>query len=208
MVEGVHAYQDHMSTGIQSTHRLMLELTRHGYDDLGWQLLTNRTFPSWGYMIENGATTIWERWDGYVKGRGFQDPGMNSFNHWAFGAVGEWMFRNLAGINPDEQNPGYKHFVIRPRPAPSLTWVKASYDSIRGRIESQWHRDGDTFTLDALVPPNTTAMVLFPTSSPSSVREGSTPAANAREVRFVGIQDGVVAFEVGSGQYHFTAKMP
>ena len=95
LVENIRRYQDHLSTGIQTTHRVMLELTRNGRTDVGWQLLTNRTFPSWGYMIDNGATTIWERWDGYVKGRGFQDAGMNSFNHWAFGAVGEWMWRDV-----------------------------------------------------------------------------------------------------------------
>ena len=100
LVENIRRYQNHLSTGIQTTHRAMLELTRNGYTDVGWQLLTNRTFPSWLYMIDNGATTIWERWDGYVKGRGFQDAGMNSFNHWAFGAVGEWMWRHIAGLNP------------------------------------------------------------------------------------------------------------
>ncbi|MCB1128040.1 MAG: family 78 glycoside hydrolase catalytic domain, partial [Verrucomicrobiae bacterium] len=87
LVRNIQRYGGHLSTGIQTTHRAMLELTRNGYADVGWQMLTNRTFPSWRYMIDNGATTIWERWDGYVKGRGFQDAGMNSFNHWAFGAV-------------------------------------------------------------------------------------------------------------------------
>ncbi len=208
MVAGVHAYGDHISTGIQSTHRLMLELTRYGHHDLAWQLLTNRTFPSWGYMIDNGATTIWERWDGYVKGRGFQDPGMNSFNHWAFGAVGEWMFRHLAGINPDEQQPGFKHFVIRPRPTSGLNWAKASYHSVRGRIESQWDRTGNTLTLDVLVPPNTTATVYVPAAAQSSVREGRTPADRARCVRARGTQDGAAVFEVGSGRYRFVATMP
>jgi alpha-L-rhamnosidase len=205
MADGVREYHDHISTGIQSTHRLMLELTRYGYHDLAWQLLTNRTFPSWGYMIENGATTIWERWDGYVKGRGFQDPGMNSFNHWAFGAVGEWMFRNLAGINPDERNPGYKHFIIQPRPTPGLAWVKAGYDSIRGRIESQWSRDGNTLTLEVRIPPNTTATVYVPASEVSSVREGRRRADREPGVRFTAIRDGAAVFELGSGLYRFTA---
>ena len=95
---------------------MMLELSRNGRHDEAWRLINLRTVPSWGYMVDMGATTIWERWDGYVKGRGFQDPGMNSFNHWAFGSVGEWVWRELAGINPDDEQPGYKHFVIRPRP--------------------------------------------------------------------------------------------
>ncbi len=106
MVDALDRYDGHLSTGIQTTNRLMLELTRNGYDEEAYRLLSLRTFPSWGFMIENGATTIWERWDGYVKGRGFQNPGMNSFNHWAIGAVGEWMWRHIVGINPDEAQPG------------------------------------------------------------------------------------------------------
>jgi alpha-L-rhamnosidase len=116
LLEGIRHYQNHLSTGIQTTHRAMLELTRNDHPDVGWQLLTNRSFPSWLYMIDNGATTIWERWDGYVEGRGFQDAGMNSFNHWALGAVGEWMWRHIAGLNPDEAQPGWKHFTVAPRP--------------------------------------------------------------------------------------------
>ena len=110
-------YKGHPSTGIQTTHRMMLELSRSGHHDEAWRLINLRTVPSWGYMVDMGATTIWEHWDSYVKGRGFQDPNMNSFNHPAFGAVGEWVWRELAGINPDEEQPGYKHFFIRPRPA-------------------------------------------------------------------------------------------
>ena len=100
------------------------------------------TVPSWGYMVDQNATTIWERWDAYVAGRGrwggHQHPIMNSLNHFAFGSVGEWVWRELAGINPDADDPGYKRFVIRPRPCGDLTWLKASYDSIRGTITSEW----------------------------------------------------------------------
>ena len=100
------------------------------------------TVPSWGYMVDQNATTIWERWDAYVAGRGrwggHQHPIMNSLNHFAFGSVGEWVWRELAGINPDANDPGYKRFVIRPRPCGDLTWLKASYDSIRGTITSEW----------------------------------------------------------------------
>ena len=110
MVQEFERYNGHMSTGIQTSHRLMLELTRNGYNNEAYRLLNLQTFPSWGFMIEQGATTIWERWDGYVKGRGFQNPGMNSFNHWALGAVGEWMWRNIIGLNPDENKPGWKHY--------------------------------------------------------------------------------------------------
>jgi len=124
MVEEFKRYNGHMSTGIQTSHRLMLELSRNGYNDEAYRLLNLKTLPSWGFMLEQGATTIWERWDGYVKGRGFQKPTMNSFNHWALGAVGEWMWRNIIGLNPDETKPGWKHFVIAPLPGGGLTWAR------------------------------------------------------------------------------------
>ncbi|MCW5553325.1 MAG: glycoside hydrolase family 78 protein [Verrucomicrobiae bacterium] len=172
LVENIHRYQTHLSTGIQTTHRAMLELTRHGESALAWQLLTNRTFPSWRYMIDNGATTIWERWDGYVQGRGFQDAGMNSFNHWAFGAVGEWIWRNLAGFNPDETQPGWKHFTIAPRPGGGVTWSKAEYQSIRGRIACDWRIESGELAVHVLVPPNTTASLLLPASDATRITEG------------------------------------
>jgi alpha-L-rhamnosidase len=205
LLAGLQRYQGRLSTGIQTTHRLMLELTRNGHHEAACRLALSRDFPSWGYMIENGATTIWERWDGYVKGRGFQDPGMNSFNHWAFGAVGEWIWRHLAGINPDEASPGYKHFIIAPRPGGDLTWAKAEYRSIRGPIASQWKLDGDTFNLQVAVPPNTTATVYVRAKDASSVTEGGQPAAQAEGVKFVGTEDGFAVFDVESGQYSFTA---
>ncbi|MGA2655964.1 MAG: family 78 glycoside hydrolase catalytic domain [Verrucomicrobiota bacterium] len=209
LVESIRKHQDHLSTGIQTTHRAMLELTRYGYNDTAWQLLTNRTFPSWGYMLDNGATTIWERWDGYVKGRGFQDPGMNSFNHWAFGAVGEWIWRNIAGINPDDAGPGYKHFVIRPQVCAGLTWAKATYDSIHGAISSEWRLEPGTFKLNIRVPPNTTATVFVPTAKLDAVKEGRRRAANAPGIELrSSTEPGVAQYEVQSGLYSFSAPRP
>jgi len=199
LVDNIHRYQNHLSTGIQTTHRAMLELTRNGYPDVGWQLLTNRTFPSWLYMIDNGATTIWERWDGYVKGRGFQDPGMNSFNHWAFGAVGEWMWRNIAGLNPDDAQPGWKHFTVAPRPGGGVTWAKAEYQSIRGRIACDWKINRGQLRLRVVVPPNATATIQVPTSDPAGITEGGRPMAAMR------LAPGAALFEVQSGAYDFLA---
>jgi alpha-L-rhamnosidase len=134
-------------------------------------------------MIDNGATTIWERWDGYVKGRGFQDAGMNSFNHWAFGAVGEWMWRCIAGLNPDDAQPGWKHFTIAPKPGGSVTWARAEYQSIRGPIAADWHlRDGH-IVLKITIPPNTTATIYVPTSRPDAVTEPtSRPTRPRRQI--------------------------
>jgi alpha-L-rhamnosidase len=209
LVENIRKYHGHLSTGIQTTHRAMLELTRFGHNTTAWQLLTNRTFPGWGYMLDNGATTIWERWDGYVKGRGFQDPGMNSFNHWAFGAVGEWVWRNIAGINPDDAAPGYKHFIIRPRLCGGLTWAKGSYDSIYGTISSEWRIEHGTFKLDIRVPPNTTATVYLPAADPATVRESGKQAASAPGIALRNsTEPGIVEYDVQSGCYSFSVSVP
>jgi len=206
MVEGFKRYNGHISTGIQTTHRLMLELTRNGYNDEAYRLLNLRTFPSWGFMLEQGATTIWERWDGYVKGRGFQNAGMNSFNHWALGSVGEWMWRNIVGINPDEAYPGYKRFTIRPRPGGGLEWAKGTYESIRGTIVSDWKIADNTFTLNVTIPANTTATVYVPTTAPESVAESGKQPAQAKGVQFLRMEDGNAVFAVESGRYVFASE--
>ncbi|MFH1005911.1 MAG: family 78 glycoside hydrolase catalytic domain [Candidatus Latescibacterota bacterium] len=211
LLEAIGNYRDHPSTGIQTTHRMMLELSRNGHHDEAWRLINLRTVPSWGYMVDQGATTTWERWDGYVKGVGpwgdFQHPDMNSFNHLALGSVGEWVWRELAGINPDEDQPGYKHFVIRPRPCGDLTWVNACYDSIRGPITCEWKIADSQFHLHVEIPANTTAMVYLPASSADAVSEGGVPAAMAEGVQFIRMEDGMAVFDVGSGRYSFLSAI-
>ncbi|HEV8486703.1 MAG TPA: glycoside hydrolase family 78 protein [Blastocatellia bacterium] len=206
MLDGIAAYKGHMSTGFHSTYRMMLELTRAGQNDAAYQLINHRTFPSWGYSIENGATTIWERWDGYVKGRGFQDKGMNSFNHYAIGAVGEWMYRTILGINNDDKHPGYEHFIVRPYPGGGLSWAKGSYDSIRGKIESSWSVLGGRLKFDVTIPANTTATVYVPAKDKANIMEGAQPVAKAAGVRFLRMEDGAAVFEVQSGKYSFEAR--
>lgn len=199
MVEGLAKYNGHMSTGFLSSHRLMLELSRAGYIDEAYRLALLTDFPSWGMMIENGATTIWERWDGYVKGRGFQDAGMNSFNHWAFGAVSEWMWRSIIGLSPDEQQPGFKHFIIHPRPGGGLTWAKGTYESIRGTIRSSWRLSEEKFTLDVMVPPGTSATVYVPTSSLGTVV--------AEGAEFSHVEADKSVFRVSSGSHEFICPL-
>ncbi len=173
LVAAMKPYNGHLSTGIQSTVRAMLELTRWGYADIAYALINKTTIPSWGYMVEHGGTTIWERWDGYVEGRGFQTPAMNSFNHYAIGAVGEWMYRVIGGLNPDEAAPGWRHFVVRPIPGGGLKWAKVAYESVRGLIRSEWRIEQDVFTLEVTVPANTTATIQLPDASkPRRVKAG------------------------------------
>lgn len=204
LVANIQRYNNHLSTGIQTTHRAMQELVRNNQADVGWQLLTNRTFPSWLYMIDNGATTIWERWDGYVKGRGFQDAGMNSFNHWAFGAVGEWMWRQIGGLNPDEAHPGWKHFTIAPRPGGGVTSARAEYQSIRGRIASEWQIRGQNLNLRVTVPPNTTATVVVPKSAGGMVA-AKRPEKRNQAASLVRSGADADIYDVGSGTYSFSA---
>jgi len=206
LLEAIHAYKDHPSTGIHATHRMMIELSNNGRHDEACRLINLRTVPSWGYMVDMDATTIWERWDGYVKGRGFQNPGMNSFNHWAFGSVGEWIWRDLVGINPDEAQPGFKHFVIRPRPGGGLAWMKGRYDSIRGPIVSEWSLRSGAFDLTVGVPPNATATVFVPAKDAASVTEGGAFAAHAKGVSFLRMEDGCAVYVVESGRYVFASK--
>jgi alpha-L-rhamnosidase len=162
MVEAIKTYDYRISTGIHSTIWMMNQLSEYGYDDIAYRLLLSRRFPSWFYSVDQGATTIWERWDGYVAGRGFQNAGMNSFNHVAIGAVGEWMYSHILGIRFDESQPGYRHFHIKPQPGKVLEWAKGSYHAITGNIEVSWtNRDG-TFTLDVNIPVNTEAAIVTP----------------------------------------------
>ena len=182
---------------------MMLELSRAGRSDVAYKLINNTSFPSWGYSIANGATTIWERWDGYVKGRGFQDKGMNSFNHYAIGAVAEWMYRVILGINNDDEHPGYEHFVLHPIPGGGLTFANGVYRSAHGSIRSSWRIDPGVFTEDVTIPPNSSATVYVPAPSVDRVTEGGVPASRANGVRFVRMDGDAAVFEVASGRYSF-----
>ncbi|HVV73677.1 MAG TPA: alpha-L-rhamnosidase C-terminal domain-containing protein, partial [Verrucomicrobiae bacterium] len=186
-----------------STHRALLELSRSGHEDIAWQLVTNRTFPSWLYMIDNGATTIWERWDGFVKGRGFQDPGMNSFNHWAFGAVGEWVWRNVAGLNPDDTEPGWKRFTIRPRPGGGVTWARSRHETLHGRVYTSWKLEGNRFLLDVSVPANTTATIVLPQPWTSAVTESGRPVQGEPYIKPLPQDPSGASYHVESGTYRF-----
>jgi alpha-L-rhamnosidase len=179
---------------------------RYGYADIAYSLMGRTDIPSWGYMIQNGATTIWERWDGWAKGRGFQNPGMNSFNHYAIGAVGEWMWRVIAGINPDETGPGYRRVVIRPIPGGGLTWARASYASMRGPIAVAWAVDERGMSLDVSLPPGVAATVHVPAAADATVSESGLPLEQAPGVTAAARDAESARVEVGSGAYHFRSE--
>jgi alpha-L-rhamnosidase len=153
------------------------------------------------YSVTQGATTIWERWDGWTQEKGFADPGMNSFNHYAYGAIGAWLYAVVGGIDLDPKAPGYRHILMRPRPGGGLTSASVELHSIHGVIRSAWTLDGGRFDWHIVVPPNTSATVYVPARDGAQVYEASGVVETALEA-------GSVVYDVLAGAYHFTAAAP
>jgi alpha-L-rhamnosidase len=204
-----------MATGFLGTQPLLPVLSATGEHDLAVRLLQSRRFPSWGYEIENGATTIWERWNSYTKDQGFGDASMNSFSHYSFGAVCEWMFQTLAGIDTEE--PGFHRLKIAPQVPRSnsnpehapIHWVRAHYDSPHGRVGVAWKRAGDRFHLDVQIPPNTTANVHLPARDSASIVEGGRALRKvAAAVQVVRHEPGMTVLAVPAGRYRFESLVP
>jgi alpha-L-rhamnosidase len=155
----------HLTTGFVGTPLLCAVLSANGYEDLAFMLLNRKEYPSWLYPVTQGATTIWERWDGQKPDGTFQNTGMNSFNHYAYGAIGQWLYTYVAGIKIDELRPGYKHFFLAPHPGGGLQHARATFDSMYGTIRSSWRLDGEKVTYEFEIPANTTATVILPGSN-------------------------------------------
>ncbi len=192
-------FGNHLATGFIGTPRLLPALHAAGHDDLAYTLLLQDTYPSWLYQVTLGATTMWERWDGWTPGGGFQSVGMNSFNHYAFGSVGEYLYSVVGGINP--ASPGYQTIRIQPVPGAGLSWANTSYDSMRGVISTAWTNTGTVFNLAVVIPANTTARVYVPTTNAAAISESGVPAASSPGVNFIGVSNGCAIYAVGSGHY-------
>jgi alpha-L-rhamnosidase len=197
--DSITAFGNHLATGFIGTPRLLPALHLAGRDDLAYTLLLQKTYPSWLYQVLLGATTMWERWDGWTPGGGFQTIGMNSFNHYAFGAVGEFLYGTVGGISP--VSPGYQTLRLQPVPGTGLAWANTSFNSVRGLITTAWTNTGSVFNLDTLVPPNTTAQIFVPTTNAAAITESGGPATNAPGVTYVGLSNNFAVFTVGSGHY-------
>lgn len=204
LVDDIEKRGWHLSTGFVGTKDLMLVLAQIGRNDVAYRLLEQTTFPSWGFSIEHGATSIWERWDGWTPDKGFQDPGMNSFAHYSFGAVYQWIVENIGGIRADDI--AYGRITIAPQPGGGISWANMRYDSVHGPIETKWKLDGNRFALDLSVPANTEATVVLPTANPDRVMENSKPAASADGVKFIRSDAGRTFYSVGSGRYSFISQ--
>ena len=192
----------HVGTGLVGGQWLNRVLTDGGRADLSYGFATHTTYPSWGYMIEKGATTIWELWNGNTA-----DPAMNSGNHvMLVGDLVIWFYETLAGIAPDPARPGFKHIIMRPQPVGDLTFVKASHRSPYGIIKSEWKRKDGTFAWDITVPANTTATVYVPAARSSVVTERGKPLAKSKGVKVLRTEPGAVVLAVESGEYRFAAR--
>lgn len=204
LVADIKAKKGHQSTGFVGTAYLMHVLTRFGHIDIAYKLLLNKTYPSWLYSVVNGATTIWERWNGWKKGEGCGDANMNSFSHYAYGAVGEWMFKNIAGI--DLESPGFKEIVIAPKPGKGINQANVEYNSIYGKISSSWTLQKGALQLDVSIPPNTMAEVIIPCGKQGQITESGKEIKQAEGVRVTAKDNNRLTCEIGSGKYSFVAK--
>jgi alpha-L-rhamnosidase len=203
LIEDIKEKGWHLSTGFIGVRHLNLILSQMGFNQVGYQLLLQDTFPSWFYPIKNGATTIWERWDGWTEEKGFQDPGMNSFNHYSLGSIGEWLYSHVAGINCDPEQPGFKHIIIRPYPGKGLDFANAEYNSIHGKIKSDWKLDGNQLKLNVTIPANTKATVFLPSDKDSPISESGKRIEDVDGVELVKRTSQVAVLTIGSGSYSF-----
>jgi alpha-L-rhamnosidase len=201
LVSDIKARRNHLSTGFLGTPYLCHVLSENGQTSVAYDLLLQESYPSWLFPVKMGATTIWERWDGQKPDSTFQDVGMNSFNHYAYGAIGDWMYRVVAGIEIGK--PGYQVIRIQPNPDPRLQYARASYESAYGKIVSGWEIKDGKITVNVVIPANTRSVIVLPGTDLSGVTVNGAPLAGSF-VKTFSSQDGNVNIEAGSGEYSFS----
>jgi alpha-L-rhamnosidase len=206
LVDAIRAADWHLTTGFAGIGYLLPVLSSHGHDDVAYRLLSQQGMPSWRYMLDNGATTIWERWDSIQPGGGFETAWMNSFNHYSLGSVGEWLYRYLLGIDQEPGSAGFGRLLLHPRPGRPLTWARGRYDSVRGPVSCSWAVTGDSFTYEVSLPPNVTATVRVPAADASAVRDGTGQPPTAVSIPGNGPQE--AEFLAGPGTHQFAGPAP
>jgi len=206
LVELIKANDNKLTTGFLGVKPLLPSLSSTNHTDEAYKLLLSTEYPSWGFEVVNGANTIWERWNSYIKGKGFENnAGMNSFNHYAFGSVNEWLFCNAAGIKMD--GVAYRKFIIKPEIAKEgIGFVKAKYHSINGEIESSWKKEGKKIILNIKIPVNTIANVFVPTTKPEAVLESNKLIKTNPNIKIKAFQDNYLNLELASGVYQFISE--
>ena len=201
LADDVHRQQDHLTTGNLCTKYLMEMLTRYGEVDCAYRLATQTTYPSWGFMLENGATTLWERWE-YATG-----DAMNSHNHPMMGSVDTWFYKYLLGIAADSEHPGFDRFTLHPYLPEELQSAEGSLQTVKGVIRSAWKKQKNVLEWNVTVPANSMATLWIPTSRPASVKEGGRSVSRVASIRPLQSVEGYALYEVGSGDYRFTAAL-
>ena len=208
LVDNIKSYGNHLTTGFLGTPYLCHVLSRFGYTDIAYKLLLQDTYPSWLYPVKMGATTIWERWDGQKPDSSFQAATMNSFNHYSYGAIGDWMYRQMIGLDTYEDGVGYKHIKVKPHIGGGFTFASASLETYYGKLSSGWKVQADKILMDVEIPANTRATVYIPAASAAAVTENGKPLLAIPEIKIDGVEDGYLVVQLGSGMYHFSAAIP
>src|SRR5688572_4213203 len=203
LVENIKAYNNHLTTGFLGTPYLCHVLNRFGKTDVAYTLLMQESYPSWLYPVKMGATTIWERWNGIRPDSTFEPATMNSFNHYAYGAIGDWMYQVVAGLDTYEDGPGYKHIKIKPHIGGGLTNASATLQTYYGKASSGWKIEGNKIIMDIEIPANTTATVFVPATNNEAITENGNTVSSSKDLQVTGIEKGYVILKVNSGKYHF-----
>jgi alpha-L-rhamnosidase len=201
LANDIKSRDNHLSTGFLGTPYLCHVLSDNGFTDTAYDLLLQESYPSWLYPVKMGATTIWERWDGEKPDSTFQDPGMNSFNHYAYGAIGDWMYRVSAGI--ETMGPGYRHIIIQPHPTGKLAYSRATFESSYGTIASGWERKEGKLIIKVMVPANTSATIILPSVSQDKVTEEGKALSQNIYLKDIKTFDNKLTMQAGSGEYTF-----
>jgi len=201
--QNIKNYNNHLTTGFLGTPYLCHVLNRFGKTDLAFTLLMQESYPSWLYPVKMGATTIWERWNGIRPDSTFEPASMNSFNHYAYGAIGDWMYRVVAGLDTYEDEPGYKHIKIKPHIGGGLTNASASLQTYYGKVSSGWKIEGGKTSMDVEIPANTRATVYVPATSADVIKISPLTSSESQLIGVGHRENDYIVFEIGSGKYHF-----
>jgi alpha-L-rhamnosidase len=197
LLENITKNDDHITAGIFGTKFIMDVLSSTGNGSKAYKMATQKTFPGWGYMLANGATTLWEHWP--------LEENIYSHNHPMFGSISEWFYKHLAGIGPANDAVGYNKIIIHPQ-IHDLQWAKASYNAVLGKVSTYWKKSGKTLTLDITIPVNATAEVFIPASL-KNIKERGVPVSGNGAIQFKGTEKKESVFSLGSGSYQFTVQL-
>lgn len=201
LVNDVKRHDHHLTTGNLCTKYLLEVLTENGYAEVAYKIATQTTYPSWGFMLANGATTLWERWE-YLTG-----DAMNSHNHPMMGSVGSWFYKYVLGIVPDFNYPGFEQFTVKPYIMEDLTFAEGELDTVKGKIKVSYRKQGNQFIMDVTVPANSTALLHVPARNVKSVTENGKDISSINEISFLKEENGYVILKVGSGNYQFNSRI-